>query len=266
MPRASRYLLEGYTYHLTHRCTDREFLLRYVRDRNVYREWLRVGVRRHGVPVYGYCVTSSHVHLIVHVDDVSAVGMLVDLVAGATAQQYNRRKGRSGAFWEPYQCTIVEDGQHLLNCLRYVDLNMVRAGKVQHPREWRWCGWDELMGQRKRYRLLDTERLLSSLDIADLPTFRQVYSEGLERLIHEGRLRREPMWTESLAVGSERFVNAAADQFRARYRFEYDRVATSGAGDVWTVREAPTSYTPFTEQKGGAKRPGAAPRQSNCLG
>ena len=69
MPNASRYLEPGYTYHLTHRCHDRRFLLRTVRERNDYREWLRHGARRYGVPVYNYSVTSNHVHVIVHVDN-----------------------------------------------------------------------------------------------------------------------------------------------------------------------------------------------------
>jgi putative transposase len=45
-------------------------------------------------------------------------------------------------------------GQHLLNCLCSVDLNMVRAGVVSHPQEWRWCEYDELAGSRQRYRLV----------------------------------------------------------------------------------------------------------------
>ena len=113
MPRAKRYLVEGHTYHLTHRCHDRRFLLRFARDRDAYREWLRQGVRRYRVPVFGYSITSNHVHLVIHVDDREAVGRLVDLVAGATARQYNRRKGRSGAFWEDsYHATAVESGTH----------------------------------------------------------------------------------------------------------------------------------------------------------
>lgn len=72
-----------------------------------------------------------------------------------TARQYNRRKGRAGAFWEgKYHATAIESGLHLWRCLRYVDLNMVRAGKVEHPSGWRWCGYDELMGMRQRYRIL----------------------------------------------------------------------------------------------------------------
>jgi putative transposase len=44
MPRTSRYLKEGYTFHLTHSCHDRRFLLKFARDRNIYGEWLRVAL------------------------------------------------------------------------------------------------------------------------------------------------------------------------------------------------------------------------------
>ncbi|MFP4029016.1 MAG: hypothetical protein ACLFWL_14595 [Candidatus Brocadiia bacterium] len=61
--RTSRYILPGHAYHLTHRCHDREFLLRFQRDRDTYRKWLREGIARHGVAVLGQCITSNHVHL-----------------------------------------------------------------------------------------------------------------------------------------------------------------------------------------------------------
>jgi len=100
MPRASRYLREGYTFHLTHRCHDRRYLLKFARDRDVYRDWLRVGIKRYRVPVYGYCITSNHIHLVVHVDDAERVGLLMHLAAGAFAQHLNRRKGFEGSVWE----------------------------------------------------------------------------------------------------------------------------------------------------------------------
>jgi len=50
MPRASDYLLNGYTYHLTQRCHDRQFLLRFGKDRDVYRDWLREGSLATGCP------------------------------------------------------------------------------------------------------------------------------------------------------------------------------------------------------------------------
>ena len=166
MPRASRYLREGYSYHLTHRCHDRRFLLKFARDRDTYRRWLRESSIRYRIPIYGFAITCNHVHIVAHAADVERVGLMMHLLAGAFAQQWNRRKSHEGSVWEhPYHCTIIQDGRHLLNCLRYVHLNMVRTGVVNHPSQWRWSGHDELTGTRSRYRILDVDRLLYSLDM-----------------------------------------------------------------------------------------------------
>jgi len=242
MARSSEYLLPGYTYHLTQRCHDRQFLLRFARDRDAYREWLREGVRRHNVPVYGFCVTRNHVHIVVHVDETEAVSAMMQLASGSTAKQYNLRKEREGSMWEhPYQCTLIQDGRHLRNCLCYVDLNMVRAGAVAHPKDWRWCGYDELIGRRKRYRLIRIERLLTSLDMRSESEFRSWYIEAVEQRLAGGRLDREPYWTESLAVGARDFVEGIQQQYANRSHFAVAE-ALPGHPDAWTVREAQTSY------------------------
>lgn len=242
MPRASQYLLEGYTYHLTHRCHNRQFLLRLARDRDVYREWLREGVRRHRIPVYGYCITSNHVHLVVHTDSAEAVSDFMHLAAGATAKQFNLRNDHLGSMWEhPYQCTVVQDGRHLFNCLCYVDLNMVRAGNVTHPGQWRWSGYDELSGKRQRYRLLDLDRLLQSLGVSDLRAFREQYIDAINRRLSAGSLVREAYWTESLAVGSKGFVDTIPQCYPERRGFNVSTIA-DGSASAWTIREATSAY------------------------
>lgn len=103
MPRATRYLQEGYTYHLTQRCHDQRFLLRFKRERDTYVKWLREGARRYEVPVYGYCITCNHVHVIVHARDCDAVAAMMGLASGTVAQIFNKRKGHEGSVWEhPY--------------------------------------------------------------------------------------------------------------------------------------------------------------------
>lgn len=237
MPRADRYMLEGHTYHLTHRCHDRAFLLRFVKDREAYRKWLRIGVHRYKVPVFAYAITSNHVHLVVHVRDRDAVARLMDLAAGATARHYNRRKRRSGAFWEgKYHATAVESGLHLWRCLRYVDMNMVRVGKVTHPREWRWCGYDELIGQRERYRILDPDTLLQHLGDVEPSSFRETYASGIEEHIAAQTAVREAAWTEGLAVGSRLFVESVVREV-GRKQISYTQLPSQGAG-AWCVRES----------------------------
>jgi putative transposase len=47
----------------------------------------------------------------------------------------------------------------LWECLCYIELNLNRCGVVCHPREWDWLGYHEIVGLRRRYRLIDLDRL-----------------------------------------------------------------------------------------------------------
>jgi putative transposase len=243
MPRASRYLENGFIYHLTHRCRDGAFHLRFKEERNAYREWLRIGVNRYRVPVLAYAITSNHIHIVAEVRDKHRVADMMRLAAGATAQAWNRRKGHAGAVWEhPYRCTRIQDGHHLFNCLCYVDLNMVRAGRVAHPRDWRWCGYDELMGARQRYRLVDRAALVRLTDTGSMSRFVRQYRQSVEDRIAAGTAPREPWWTEAVAVGDSDFVAIAAGSTRSRTRLETYPVSTEGDHQAWAIRESRCSY------------------------
>ena len=249
-------MLEGYTYHLTHRCHNRAFLLRFARDRDAYREWLRVGAERYRVPVFAYTITSNHVHLVVHVQDRDAVGRLMDLASGATARQYNRRKQRTGALWEgKYHATAVESGLHLWRCLRYVDLNMVRAGQVGHPLEWRWCGYDELIGMRQRYRILDTDALRRSLDGVAPESFREAYASAIDERIMSRTLARQTAWTESLAVGCRPFVERIVRE-TGRTQLSYALMSPSHGTETWSVRES--AETAYSAERGSKRTANAS--------
>jgi len=243
MPRASHYLLEGYTYHLTHRCHGRQFLLRSRYDRRKYREWLIEGVSRFKVPVYAYCITRNHVHVVVHANSREAVSGLMHLASGAVAKRYNLRNERVNSMWEhPYQCTVIQDGRHLINCLRYVDLNMVRAGEVDHPREWPQCGYDELSGRRKRYRLLDVEDLAERVGLRSTKELYAWYADGIEERLAAGVPQRQAHWTESLAVGNQTFIEGITSKYRRRMKF-YSHKA---ADNAWCIREEKASYCTAT--------------------
>ena len=69
MPRANRYMLPGRSYHLPHRCHNRQFLLRFARDRDEYRRRLRKAVGEYEVSLLTYCMTSNHTHLRVRAHD-----------------------------------------------------------------------------------------------------------------------------------------------------------------------------------------------------
>jgi len=59
----------------------------------------------------------------------------------------------------------VQTDQHLMQCIVYMDLNMVRAGVVKHPSEWPHSGYGEIQNTPERYRLIDRKALMQLIGI-----------------------------------------------------------------------------------------------------
>jgi REP element-mobilizing transposase RayT len=59
MPRANRHFLPGHVWHITHRCHQRKFLLKFARDRRRYLHWVFEAKKRLGLSVLNYTVTKG---------------------------------------------------------------------------------------------------------------------------------------------------------------------------------------------------------------
>ncbi len=160
-----------------------------------------------------YTVTSNHIHLLIRDgEEGEVIPQTMQLIAGRAGQEYNLRKNRKGAYWEDrYHATAVEAGSHLAQCMVYIDLNMVRAGVVKHPAEYAFSGYNEIQNPRKRYGLIGHKSLMELLDLSTMEALKESYRGWVEESLVEGLKRRQPRWTESIAAGSEGFVEHVKD-------------------------------------------------------
>lgn len=182
MARASRHYIPGFIWHITHRCHKQEFLLRFRKDRHCWTQWLYQARKRYGVTILNYMVTSNHIHLLVKDTGVKdSLSRTIQLTAGRTAQEYNNRKHRKGAFWEDrYHAVAVESGEHLIRCLVYIDLNMVRAGAVRHPSEWEYSGYNEIQRPRRKFVIISYDDLMNLAGYSDYDSFREAHRGWVE--------------------------------------------------------------------------------------
>ena len=66
---------------------------------------------------------------------------------------FNKRHSRKGTLWaDRFKSVVVESGACLRTMAAYIDLNPVRAGLVDKPEDYRWCGYAEALGGSKRMR------------------------------------------------------------------------------------------------------------------
>ena len=106
-------IFRGQVWHITHRCHKQEFLLKFARGRKRWLQWLFEAKKRYGLQILNYVVTSNHIHLLIIDGGTEVVPKSLQLVAGKTAQEYNRRKNRKGAYWEDrYHATAIDISKH----------------------------------------------------------------------------------------------------------------------------------------------------------
>jgi putative transposase len=175
----------------------------------------------------------------------------MQLIAGRTAQEYNQRKARGGAFWEDrYHATAIEADEHLHRCLVYIDLNMVRAGVVNHPRGWAHGGYCEIQSPPKRYAVIHLEGLAELCGFTDVRDFQNAHRQWVEQALENGRALRDGRWSESIAVGSLTFVETVKNDLgvKATHREVIE------ADGTYTLHEPPEAYVAKFTVKNDALR------------
>jgi putative transposase len=151
------------------------------------------------------------------------------------SRYYNKVHRKKGYFWsERFKSVIVENGETLVNCLAYIDLNPVRAGLVKRPEDYRWCSLGYHVQTRNKGRFLSLDFGLWEFGIKSakerLRNFRRfVYEKGeLEGIEKERRrgfevgkadrfLLRTRYFTDSGIIGSKGYVSSLYLAFKDHY-------------------------------------------------
>jgi len=252
MPRANRHFLPGQLWHITHRCHEQAFLLKFPRDRRRYLRWLFEAKKRFGLCVLNYVVTCNHVHLLLRDTGEGIIAQNMQLVAARTAQEYNHRRSRHGAFWEDrYHATAIEADEHLHRCLVYIDLNMVRAGVVKHPADWLHGGYREIQDPPERYTLIELAGLSALCGFTEVGDFQRAHRQWVAEALTREAEKRDERWSEAIAVGSEAFVERVKRELgmKAQHR-DIDE-----ADGAHVLREPRRAYTGVFGIESDALRP-----------
>ena len=205
--------------------------------------WLFEAKKRFGVSVLNYIATSNHVHLLVS-DDGSErkIPAFMQLVQGRTAQEYNYRTNRKGAYWEDrYHATAIASDEHIIRCMTYISMNMVRAGRVEHPIKWEESGFYEIMHPRQRYTIIDYASIMKILGVDTMEQLQDLQQEWIKDTLKRKSLERESIWTESIAVGNEAFLEKIRHQLNIKVKSR--RIKRSG--DSFELSEPLFPYNTF---------------------
>jgi len=197
----------GQVVNITQRCHEKQFLLVDDADRRRWMYWLFQAKKFYGLSVLNYVVTSNHVHLLIQDPGNHGLDASMKLINTRTTQELNRRHRRRGPLWQDdFQVTVIQTNAHLARCMNYIDMNMVRAGVVMHPKDWLCGGYHESLNPCRRGGRIDHANLHKLLHV-DSGSALQVARDGwIKQKLASSDHRRESYWADSIAVGDLEFA------------------------------------------------------------
>lgn len=141
MPRLPRHLqvLPGHPHHIILRGNNRRRLFSYPSEHQLFVFRLAEAGRKHGVPVHTTMQMDNHVHLLVTAREHRQLARFVQRFAQTYAQFRNKRRNATGKlFEERYKCIPIATERQMAITTAYIELNPVRAGICNSPRDYRW--------------------------------------------------------------------------------------------------------------------------------
>ena len=138
----TRVYVEGLTVHVTHRGNNKMPTFRADADYQTFLWCLRFVTTKYRLLVHAYALMSNHIHLTVTPESASGLSRGMQSLGRRYVRYFNDRYERTGTLWEGrYRTALIVDERYWLTCLRYVEMNPVRAGLVQLPESYRWSSY-----------------------------------------------------------------------------------------------------------------------------
>jgi REP-associated tyrosine transposase len=165
----------GAIYHVTTRAI--QVMFADAVDREQFLFVLAKVIAEHGWICHAYCLMGNHFHLVVETPEPNLARGMRELNS-AYARYFNRRHGRRGPLCEKrYGAVVIAREAHLLEVVRYVVLNPVRAGLCETAEEWPWSSSRATAGLIRAPRFLRTDWVLAQFG-NDERRYRAFVAEG----------------------------------------------------------------------------------------
>ncbi|RZA28871.1 MAG: transposase [Proteobacteria bacterium] len=216
MPRQPRLDVANIPQHVVQRGNDRQPCFFNEGDYVRYLLELREICLKEQCQVHAYVLMTNHAHLLITPQEAGRVAKLMQNLGRRYVGYINDRYRRTGTLWEGrYKSSLVDCDRHLLQCYRYIELNPVRAGMVEHPGDYPWSSYG-YNAQGSTSPLVHPHPFYQSLGVTDAvrqERYRQWVMEAVEASETDAirlNLQRQH------ALGSDRFRMTIEKQLARR--------------------------------------------------
>ena len=139
MPRTARASVGGLCYHVINRGNARSAVFHDSSDYLAFIRLIGESSKRLPMNVLAACLMPNHIHLVLRPCGDRDLSRWMQWLLTAHVRRYHRRYGSSGHVWQGrFKAFPIQQDAHLLQVIRYVERNALRANLVVHAEDWCW--------------------------------------------------------------------------------------------------------------------------------
>jgi len=209
MPRLARLDAPGVLHHVMGRGIERRKIFLNDIDRNDFIDRLSSLAQDGAMEIYAWVLMPNHFHLLCKTKNLSLASSMRRMLTGYVVN-FNRRHRRYGhLFQNRYKSIVCQEDVYLKELVRYIHLNLLRAGLVKDIKELNrnpWSGHSALTGKVKR-KWQNTKYVLSFFDSSgnSKKNYLRYVKEGINQgrrpeLVGGGLIRSMGGWSAVLAI------------------------------------------------------------------
>jgi putative transposase len=150
MPRIARGLADGLIYHIINRGNGKQEVFHKDADYISFIDLIKKAKARHPIEILAYCLMPNHFHLVLSPNGSysSSLSEFMQWLMTSHVRRYHAHYETSGHIWQGrFKSFIVQEDNHLITVLRYVEGNPVKAGLVSTAKDWKWSSHKETIGE-----------------------------------------------------------------------------------------------------------------------
>lgn len=216
MARLPRFVIPGQPQHVIVRGNNRAEIFCAEEDYQFYLEKLKLACDKHRCQLHAYVLMTNHVHMLITPQEDDALSKVMQMLGRYYVQYFNYTYKRTGTLWEGrYKATLIDSEVYLLTCMRYIELNPVRANMVAQPSDYPWSSYPcNALGQANAMVTPHLEySRLGATDPLRQAAYRQLFQHQLdERNLTEIRVATNKAWV----LGGDRFKARIQKQLERR--------------------------------------------------
>jgi len=175
MSRPLRIQYPGAWYHIMNRGGQHRNIFSDDNDRREFLRLLRESIEMWEIEIHAYSLMSTHYHLLIHTP-LGNLSRALRHIGGVYTQRYNIRHDTDGQLFRGrYKSILIDKDNYLLEVVRYIHLQGVRAEIIKNPEDDHWTSHRAYLFQQDKLTWLSTRKILS--------VFNKNSSEARKRLM-----------------------------------------------------------------------------------